>query len=67
MTRWIRGRFDGGACAAAPSVGAVAGATFESYVDALAGERLRLDNELLNFLNTAVGGLVAAALFAAAS
>jgi uncharacterized protein (TIGR00297 family) len=49
---------------AAVAAGGVAGATFESYLDALAGGRLRLDNELVNFLNTLVGGLVGAGLYA---
>jgi uncharacterized membrane protein len=48
-------------------VGAVAGSTFESYLDALTHGRIRLDNELVNFLNTAVGGLVGAGLYAVLS
>jgi uncharacterized protein (TIGR00297 family) len=52
---------------AAVVIGAVAGATFESYLDALSRGRLRLDNELVNFLNTLVGALVGAALYAVLS
>jgi uncharacterized protein (TIGR00297 family) len=45
-------------------VGAVAGTTFESYLDAWGRGRLRLDNELVNFLNTLVGGMAGAGLYA---
>lgn len=47
--------------------GAVGGATFESYLDALSRGRLRLDNELVNFLNTLVGALIGAGLYAVLS
>jgi len=42
---------------------AFVGATFESYLGATVERSLRLDNELVNFVNTVVGGLVAGLLY----
>jgi uncharacterized protein (TIGR00297 family) len=44
-------------------IGALAGATIESGLDALAGPRLRPGNDLANFVNTVAGALVALGLF----
>jgi len=46
--------------------GAFVGTTFESLVGAALGKRNLLDNEALNFLNTLVGALAAAAIGAVA-
>lgn len=45
-------------------LGAVAGATFESWLDAVGADRLRLNNEVVNLANTVVGALVALAIYA---
>ena len=44
------------------SSGAFIGTTFESILGAASSRGKRLDNELLNFLNTVVGGVVAGAM-----
>jgi uncharacterized protein (TIGR00297 family) len=54
------------ACAAAVVVGAFIGTTLESVIGATVEKRNLLDNEALNFLNTLVGALAAAAVAFAA-
>jgi uncharacterized protein (TIGR00297 family) len=43
--------------------GAMVGATFESWLDAVTAKRMPLSNELVNLANTVVGALVALALY----
>jgi uncharacterized protein (TIGR00297 family) len=60
---WAVGSIDP-AGVAVVALAAFVGATFESYLGATVESSLRLDNELVNFLNTLVGGLAAGGLYA---
>lgn len=49
--------------AAFVTLGAFTGTTFESIIGALSGAKKRINNELLNFINTLVGAAAAGVLF----